>query len=216
MALYGEFIGDGLAAHHAGANGVGAVRLNVFDIRKMDAVFVAKRQIGEQVLERVNAALGEKLGALRADAFDHADFGLKADGHSIFLYIIPAKTRCSRNLRACACVSIQVGFCVAISLQEARGGRPVDRFGQARAAAVDNLRYSRRGVCAEIFFPRVSGSVGGFQGLAQRGAQRAAISCSLGENVNGYQSSITFEVDDNAKTYLERELGLQEANRLMS
>jgi len=39
---------------------------------------------------------------------------------------------------------------------------------------------------------------------------------SLGENLNGYQSTIAFEVDENAKTYLERELGLQQANRLMS
>ena len=38
----------------------------------------------------------------------------------------------------------------------------------------------------------------------------------LGENVSGYQSAMVFNVDDNAKTYLERELGLQEANRLMS
>ena len=38
----------------------------------------------------------------------------------------------------------------------------------------------------------------------------------LGENLDGYRSSITFQVDDNAKTYLERELGLQDANRLMS
>jgi Type II CAAX prenyl endopeptidase Rce1-like len=38
----------------------------------------------------------------------------------------------------------------------------------------------------------------------------------LGENISGYRSSIVFDVDDNAKTYLERELGLQEANRLMS
>jgi len=38
----------------------------------------------------------------------------------------------------------------------------------------------------------------------------------LGENVDGYQSTITFELDDNAKTYLERGLGLQEANRLMA
>jgi hypothetical protein len=38
----------------------------------------------------------------------------------------------------------------------------------------------------------------------------------LGENVSGYRSAIVFNVDDNAKTYLERELGLQEANRLMS
>ena len=38
----------------------------------------------------------------------------------------------------------------------------------------------------------------------------------LGENVSDYKSSVVFEVDDNAKTYLERELGLQQANRMMS
>jgi membrane protease YdiL (CAAX protease family) len=38
----------------------------------------------------------------------------------------------------------------------------------------------------------------------------------LGENLSGYQSTIVFEVDENAKTYLERELGLQKANHLMS
>lgn len=43
----------------------------------------------------------------------------------------------------------------------------------------------------------------------------------LGENVSGYQSAIIFDVDDNdktyhAKTYLERQLGLQQANQLMS
>lgn len=38
----------------------------------------------------------------------------------------------------------------------------------------------------------------------------------LGENITGYQSAIVFNVDENAKVYLERELGLQQANRLMS
>src|SRR6202140_5131554 len=38
----------------------------------------------------------------------------------------------------------------------------------------------------------------------------------LGENVYGYRSAIVFSVDDDAKTYLERELGLQQANQLMS
>jgi membrane protease YdiL (CAAX protease family) len=38
----------------------------------------------------------------------------------------------------------------------------------------------------------------------------------LGENVEGYRSAIVFDVDENAKTYLERELGLQQANQLMS
>jgi len=39
---------------------------------------------------------------------------------------------------------------------------------------------------------------------------------SVGENVSGYETAVAFEVDDNAKTYLEREVGLQQANQLMS
>jgi membrane protease YdiL (CAAX protease family) len=38
----------------------------------------------------------------------------------------------------------------------------------------------------------------------------------LGEDLGGYRSAITFSVDDNAKVYLERQLGLQQANKLMS
>src|SRR6266704_630153 len=43
---------NGLAAHHAGANGVDAIGLDVLDVRKMDAVFVAKWQVAEEILER--------------------------------------------------------------------------------------------------------------------------------------------------------------------
>jgi hypothetical protein len=47
--------------------------------------------------------------------------------------------------------------------------------------------------------------------------QRAASFLSgLGENVSGYQSAVVFDVDENAKTYLEREVGVQQANHLMS
>jgi membrane protease YdiL (CAAX protease family) len=45
-------------------------------------------------------------------------------------------------------------------------------------------------------------------------AQRFA--SGLGEDVNSYKSAIIFDLDENAKTYLERELGLQQANRMMS
>jgi CAAX prenyl protease-like protein len=38
----------------------------------------------------------------------------------------------------------------------------------------------------------------------------------LGENLTSYKSSIIFDVDEGAKVYLERQLGLREANRLMS
>jgi hypothetical protein len=39
---------------------------------------------------------------------------------------------------------------------------------------------------------------------------------SLGEDVGNYQSAIVFSVDDDSKTYLERNVGLEQANRLMS
>src|SRR5208283_5621803 len=61
-----------LAAHDAGAQGVSAVGLNVLDFGEMDAVFVAERQIVEQIFQRVDAALGEEFGALRPNTFHHA------------------------------------------------------------------------------------------------------------------------------------------------
>ncbi|MDP9337563.1 MAG: CPBP family intramembrane metalloprotease, partial [Acidobacteriota bacterium] len=39
---------------------------------------------------------------------------------------------------------------------------------------------------------------------------------NMGDDPAGYQSAIVFNVDDEAKTYLEREVGLAQANRLMS
>jgi membrane protease YdiL (CAAX protease family) len=38
----------------------------------------------------------------------------------------------------------------------------------------------------------------------------------MGQDVSGYRSSIVFDLDENAKTYLERQIGLQKANQLMS
>jgi hypothetical protein len=38
----------------------------------------------------------------------------------------------------------------------------------------------------------------------------------LGENVAGYRTSVEFGVEEDAKVYLERELGLQQANQMMS
>ena len=38
----------------------------------------------------------------------------------------------------------------------------------------------------------------------------------IGQNVNGYRTAVEFDVDDHAKVYLERELGLKRANQMMS
>jgi hypothetical protein len=40
----------------------------------MNAVFVAEGQVVKEIVERVDAAFGEEFRAVRADAFDHADF----------------------------------------------------------------------------------------------------------------------------------------------
>src|SRR5215471_6773040 len=39
---------------------------------------------------------------------------------------------------------------------------------------------------------------------------------SMGDNVSAYRAAIVFGVDDNAKTYLEREVGLKAANQMMA
>lgn len=79
---------DGLAAHDASAQGVNPVGLNIFDFREVDAVFIAKGEVVQQVFEGVDAALGQQLRAVRADPFDHLDVGLETDGHRSLLYII--------------------------------------------------------------------------------------------------------------------------------
>ena len=38
----------------------------------------------------------------------------------------------------------------------------------------------------------------------------------LGQDASGYRTAVAFDVDDNAKVYLERELGLKQANQMMS
>jgi membrane protease YdiL (CAAX protease family) len=45
--------------------------------------------------------------------------------------------------------------------------------------------------------------------------QAQTLVAGTGNDVRGYESAIVFSLDDNAKTYLERELGLQQANQLM-
>ena len=43
-----------------------------------------------------------------------------------------------------------------------------------------------------------------------------AFAAGQGFSLQGYQSAIVFNVDDDTKTFLEREVGLEQANRLMS
>ncbi len=47
-------------------------------------------------------------------------------------------------------------------------------------------------------------------------AEARQFASSQGAHLDGYQSSIIFDLDDTAKTYLEREVGLERANRMMA
>ena len=56
-----------------------------------------------------------------------------------------------------------------------------------------------------------------FKVTRNQALQRATSFLSgLGENVSGYRNAVEFDVDDHAKVYLERELGLSRANQMMS
>src|SRR5690242_13417154 len=79
-------VSKGLTAHDARTNGICSVGLNVLHLRKVNAVFIAKRQIAEQIFERINPALSEQFGTLRANALDHSHFGAEAHRHGLLLY----------------------------------------------------------------------------------------------------------------------------------
>jgi len=56
-----------------------------------------------------------------------------------------------------------------------------------------------------------------FKVTQQDALKRAAVFLnSIGENIEGYKATVVFAQDDDAKTYLERELGLKRANQLMA
>src|ERR1700740_3293174 len=51
---------------------------------------------------------------------------------------------------------------------------------------------------------------------AQALAVAKQFAVAQGAQLPGYDSSIVFDLDDTAKTYLEREVGLQQANQMMA
>jgi hypothetical protein len=85
-----EKVIDGVASAHT-ANGLTAgdahsqsedmVGAHILDLREMEPVFIAEREITEEIFEGVDAAFCEKFGALRAYTFNHLDVGLQTVGH---------------------------------------------------------------------------------------------------------------------------------------
>ena len=73
------------------------------------------------------------------------------------------------------------------------------------------------GVAYRYFFQAFPEAAVNFQVTREAALDRARVFVTAqGVPLADYQSTIVFSVDDNQKTYLEREAGLEEANRLMS
>lgn len=106
------------------------------------------------------------------------------------------------------------------SLQGWEGALPEDRLtGQDKRALILWIVFGLAGMwfAHRYFFQAFPEASVDFKvSRADARAQAKSFVEGLGENLSGYQSTIAFEVDESAKTYLERELGLQQANRLMS
>src|ERR1700675_5213647 len=106
-------------------------------------------------------------------------------------------------------------------LKWARGGFvSTDRLTSANKLAL--LMWVIAGISGAFFahkyyfrgFPEASVNFKVSRGEALSRAKEFLV--SEGQDAASYQSAIVFNVDDNAKTYLERETGLEQANRLMS
>ena len=206
----------GLATHHLGSQGINPIGLNILNLGEMDGVFVTERQVIQQVFQGINPALRQKFCTARAHALHHLHIRLQANAHAPFLYIIPRVTSAFRE--TCAC------------------GLRIDRVGvwqiQTEAPlAEDRLSSSDKrilalwiicGILGALFahkyffraFPEASVDFKVSRPEAQTRAKQFVE--GLGENLTGYESTIVFSVDEQAKTYLERGLGLQEANHLMA
>ena len=73
------------------------------------------------------------------------------------------------------------------------------------------------GVAYHYFFQAFPEAAVEFKVTRAQALNRAhAFATAQGAQFDGYESTITFRVDDQQKIYLEREVGLQQANRLMS
>jgi hypothetical protein len=73
------------------------------------------------------------------------------------------------------------------------------------------------GVAYRYFFQAFPEAAVNFQVTREAALDKArAFVTAQGFSIDGYQSTIVFYVDENEKTYLEREVGTVEANRLMS
>src|SRR5713101_7349788 len=79
-------VAHGAAGGDLGADGVRLVRLDLADVAETDAVFVAKRQAGQQVFERANAPLVQERGALRATPFKYETSVVSAEAMRFLLY----------------------------------------------------------------------------------------------------------------------------------
>src|SRR5262249_33243451 len=227
---------DGRTAGDAHSQGVDVAGADIFDVRKVDAVLVSERQIAEKVFESIDATVSEQFGALRADAFEHAHVSFWTFGHVRFISSARRKAEFVRKRRVVTGLLAWFGgrmkqWCafgvrlrwhgfvdLSMAQAEAQVGRVQLGGSEKRAlilwvlAGIAGLWYAGR-----HFFEAFPEASVNFKVTRDEALDRARNFVeSLGNTTSGYRAVIVFGVNDNAKTYLEREVGLKEANRLMA
>src|ERR1700751_1814973 len=142
----------------------------------MDAVLVAKRQIVQQIFERVDAPLRQQFRALRPHSLHHANFCLEAYTHLSFFISSSVQAPPFVKLAYQPHVSIEWASEATSSAGGFLGRCTAYGRRQARPISVGYLRPLRRLLRASLLFPRLSRSFGGFQGFApHRAAARKAV-----------------------------------------
>src|SRR5882762_8676496 len=201
------------AAQDLRLHGVDLTRHNLADFREPDAVLITERQVTEEVLERSDAALREQLRAAGSHAFEIHHFSCGRQAH-LYLYIT---------------APLYV-LLLAIALRMRKDGALLLEL-QEECLSLERLTGNDKkvlliwilagllgaGVAHRYFFqafPEASVEFKVPRGAALEQARQFA--SAQGAQLNGYQSSIIFQVDDAAKTYLEREVGLKQANHMMT
>src|ERR1700730_3842503 len=209
-------------------NRVGAARRDLCNLIEPNAVFITEGQIKKQIGDRKNPARSQCCGALRADAFQIFHFGRETYIHSGSIYTIASVDRprlhsCQAMHRLAAGESPgRLGFL----LGDALAAPDLTRESSPNVLSRGDVRVLLLGLLAALvgasvayryFFRAFPEASVDFKVTRAAALERArAFAGGQGFSLQGYQSAIVFNVDDDTKTFLEREVGLEQANRLMS
>ena len=229
---------DEAAAQDLRAKGVDLSGRDLANFGEADAVFVPEGQIAEKIFKRPQSALREDFRAARSYAFEVHQLGCGRHGHFLFISrtsstgfslwgLVLARTKPHRlkpvllaqsaEWLAIPCGMGKDGLFVPAPREACL---PLERLdgNDAKVLLIWILAGILGAGVAYTYFFRAfpEASVEFKVPRADALAVAKQFAAAQGAQLGGYDSSIVFDVDDTAKTYLEREVGLQQANQMMA